>query len=1048
MKADHWSRVREVFHAVIEHPEAEWPSRLDELCAGDVDLRSAVEKLLASHHPDSVFLDPPRERSAEQLLDDYAGGDVGRRIGPYRLTGLIGTGGMGRVYRGVRSDDEYEQVVAVKLLKRELASEQLLRGFRHERQTLAGLDHPNIARLLDGGTADDGSPYLVMEYVDGKAIDTWCDDRAAPIADRLRLVRRVCDTVMYAHRNLVVHRDLKPGNILVTDDGQPKLLDFGIAKLLKREEAAGEAGTTVSSLRIMTPQYASPEQIRGETITTASDVYSLGVITYELLTGHSPYTGINGNKQVVERQVCEEEPERPSTVVGQERTRTRPDGSSQVVTPVWVSRVRQCNPDQLRRRLRGDLDTIVLTALQKDPARRYTTVDQYSEDLQRFLDGLPIRARGDSVLYRTGKFIRRNKVAVAACVVAVLALIGGTIGTTVGMLRAEAEAENARTEAEKAEDVTTFLRTMLVAVAPYQNGPDVTVRTVLDETARRVDREFDGRPEVEAAVRYALGSAYSSLAMYEEAEHHLQRALEIRVSLSGEDHEAVAESRIALGWVFKKTGRYQEAEALLRSALEIQRRAAADDPKELAATMRSYGLVLLDTRDVSAAEDILQEALQIEQEHEEDNPAGISQTLQHLAALRIQAGRYADAEPLLRQSLSILRQVYGDDHVHVATCRNDLARALRNQGKYDEAEAEYRETIRSHRQGGLADHPLTGVVLSNLGTLLTLKGELVEAETVLREAIAVLQKSLGENHPDVIQAINHLAKVLADKHEWDAAEELYRESLERRRDALGPDHPDLAESLNDLALFCARTGRVEQAIPLYREALAIWKQALGPTHPHTAICMDNLGVSLMRIGEYEESDAMLRAALDARRETLGPSHIHIALSLDHLAHLCRVTDRYAEAEQFAEELVAMSAKVFHADHPRVAAARFASAKAQIAQAKYELAHTNFEEALRILRLEPEKNAIEIGRYQSIFGERLTSAGRYEEAEPLVLEGFEVLAPGDRGAKFSRPALLRIIALYEAWGKPEQAAEWRARLATLDKEHEDAAKSGDAHADTE
>ncbi|MFN0107448.1 MAG: serine/threonine protein kinase [Blastocatellia bacterium] len=427
MTPERWQRIKQIFDQVIEAETGSQEGPLTAACAGDDGLRAEVEKLLRGHEQASGFIEEPAVAKAAQILQiSVEDALIGQQIGPYKVLREIGHGGMGQVYLAVRADDEYKKRVALKIIKRGMDTQEIIRRFRNERQILAGLDHPNIGKLLDGGTTEDGLPYFAMEYVAGKPITDYCDDRKLSTIERLKLFRHVCAAIQFAHQNLVVHRDIKPSNILVTEDGTPKLLDFGIAKVLNPELSGQTIDPTATALRLMTPEYASPEQVRGETITTASDVYSLGVVLYELLTGHRPYRVKSRLPHEILRIVCEEEPEKPSTAVSRTEEGTSRDGSKPItLTPESVSRTREGEPNKLRQKLRGDVDNIVLMAMRKEPQRRYTTVNQFSEDLRRYIDGLPVVASKDTVSYRAQKFVKRNRSAVVAAALIFLSLFGG-----------------------------------------------------------------------------------------------------------------------------------------------------------------------------------------------------------------------------------------------------------------------------------------------------------------------------------------------------------------------------------------------------------------------------------------------------------------------------------------------------------------------------------------------------------------------------------------------------------------------------------------------
>ncbi|PYS56886.1 MAG: hypothetical protein DMF74_27470 [Acidobacteria bacterium] len=456
MTPERWQKIKSVLAAVLERPAEERAAFLDHTCDGDESLRAEVESLMAHQEAGDSIVDSAKISSQISLasailsgeflsdessdFDETPDDDIAgiSRVGPYKIIRELGRGGVGSVYLGERDDDQYRQQVAVKLIRRGMDTDFVVRRFRNERQILAALDHPNIARLLDGGTTENDRPYLVMEYVEGLPVDHYCDLHTLDTEDRLKLFQRVCAAVHYAHQHLVIHRDIKPTNILVTKEGVPKLLDFGIAKLLTPELAAQTLDPTLTAMRLLTPAYASPEQIKGQPITTATDVYSLGVLLHELLTGHKPYRVDSRAPLEVMKAVLEKEPTKPSTAVMITETTGSGNGSASIaLTPDLVSKTRDATPDRLRRRLRGDLDNIVLTALRKDPQRRYASVQQFSEDIRRHLKGLPVIARADTFGYRATKFIRRNRISVAAAAMVLITLVGGIIAVNQQRRRAE-----------------------------------------------------------------------------------------------------------------------------------------------------------------------------------------------------------------------------------------------------------------------------------------------------------------------------------------------------------------------------------------------------------------------------------------------------------------------------------------------------------------------------------------------------------------------------------------------------------------------------------
>jgi non-specific serine/threonine protein kinase/serine/threonine-protein kinase len=497
-----WSQVRQIFDAVVERPPSERPAFLQAACGGDDALVREVQTLLVSHDQAQTFLANPIANVAQVIQstttftgsdtrlygdDDLGEYEAGYRLGPYELQRRIGRGGMGAVWAAARVDQQFEQHVAIKLVKRGMDSHEILRRFRMERQMLAGLDHPNIARLIDGGSTHEGLPYLVMEYVEGTPIDQYCESTQASISERLRLFLEVCAAVQYAHQNLIVHRDIKPGNILVTRDGKVKLLDFGIAKLLRQDFNTTETQLTRADLRPMTLDYASPEQVRGEPITTSTDVYQMGGLLYKLLTNRLPYNVTKGNLMAIQKAILEAEPDKPSAVVLTDEQTAIPQSTIKIeAQPQQAPETRAKSRQRLRKKLAGDLDTIVLKALRKEPARRYASVEQFGEDIRRYLQGRPVRARGESFGYRATKFIKRNKAGVAATALIAFAMITSTVVSTYYANEARRE----RTIAEnRFNEVRKLANFVLLDLDPLlQKGPTQARQAVVREAIQYLNR--------------------------------------------------------------------------------------------------------------------------------------------------------------------------------------------------------------------------------------------------------------------------------------------------------------------------------------------------------------------------------------------------------------------------------------------------------------------------------------------------------------------------------------------------------------------------------
>ncbi|MCM3874982.1 MAG: serine/threonine protein kinase [Thermoanaerobaculia bacterium] len=596
MTPEQWEQLKAVFQEVLDRAPEQRRQYLDEACRGDSGLRRQVESLIASSEQPEVLETPAPREPSDAALGAERPSHVGKRIGPYKVLAEIGHGGMGSVYLARRSDEQFRQRVAVKIVRPGMESDIVLRRFRNERQILAGLDHPHIARLLDGGATEEGLPFFVLEYVEGQPLLEYCDSHRLSVDERLKLFRTICSAVHYAHQNLVVHRDIKPGNILVTSEGAPKLLDFGIAKLLNPEFSSQTLDYTAASLRLLTPDYASPEQIRGEPITTASDVYSLGVVLYELLTGHRPYRLETLQAAELLRVVCEKEPEKPSTAVSRVEEVLSEDGSVRsTLTPESVSQTRGGEPQKLQRRLAGDLDNIVLMAMRKEPQRRYASVEQFSEDIRRHLERLPVIARKDTLGYRTGKFVRRHRAGVVAAALVAGALVAG-LAATVHQARV-AQSERARAE-RRFNDVRQLANAFLFEVHDgIQKLPGSTkVRETLVTKALVYLDSLSREAAGDRSLRRELATAYlkvgdvqgrpaaANLGDTTGALKSYRKSVELREALAAEDpgnpedrrELAVAYDRVAE--VTQVMGDRVGALALSRKALSIHEKLAAERP--------------------------------------------------------------------------------------------------------------------------------------------------------------------------------------------------------------------------------------------------------------------------------------------------------------------------------------------------------------------------------------------------------------------------------------------------------------------------------------
>ena len=868
MIAERWDRVREVFGEALERDPAQWQRFLQRTCAGDPELRAEVESLLEAHRAGRGFLEPRAEEAKRSPATSNMDPVSDRRVGAYELERCIGRGGMGTVYSAVRADAAFEKRVAVKLLKRDLDSTEVARRFRAERQILAGLDHPNIARLIDGGSAGDGRPYLVMEYVDGQPVDEYCNARELPVAARIELFRTVCSAVQFAHRNLVVHRDLKPSNILVTGGGEVKLLDFGIAKILDPELKSRTPLPTATVLGLMTPEYASPEQLLGEPVTTVSDVYSLGVLLYILLTGRQPFGCVDRSPLEVLWAVRNEEPEAPSNVVGRApASRGLGPGS----TPARRAK--------LRRQLAGDLDNIVLTALRKEPARRYGSVDQLSEDLRRHLAGHPVSARKDTFVYRCGKFLHRHRLAVSAAGAFLVAALGFGIQmaiqrSQIARQRDRVEEQRRQTEVERrrAQRVTSFLVDLFEVSDPYSSGVDsrdVTARELLDQGARRLAAELAGQPEIRAELSHTIASIYRRLGLLEEAAPLLEDALKARREILGSDHAKVAQSLGEQGLLYQARGDYESAKTALGQALSLRRRLFGETHQAVAESLSHLAGLAQATGDFHQAERLYRRALAVYREHFGADNAVVADVV-HQLALNLQSqGDFAGAEPLYHEALALHLGLFGEEHVQVANTRANLAQLALARGDPERAETLYRRALKTLRRALGDDHVEVAFCLHSLAAVAHQRGELEAAESRYREALEILSRRLGPRHPDLATTLNGLASVLQAANDPAAAERAYRAALAIRRGAFGEANPLLVPSLTGLARVAVEGGDCTTAERLLHEALGIARQAFPGGHWRTAVAESLLGVCLIRSRHYSEAESLLLESYRVLRQSKG-----------------------------------------------------------------------------------------------------------------------------------------------------------------------------------
>ncbi len=815
--AAHWDRLKQRFIEAAEMSPEGREAFVERIAREDSELAERLRSLLRAHDRTGGFLEDAVAREAASVIDEAGSAAwMGRSIGPYRIVRLLGRGGMGTVLLGERVDGAFVKQVAVKVVGGPVASEDLVRRFAIERQALAQLEHENIARLLDGGATADGLPYLVMEFVVGEPIDRYCELRGLGIDERLALFLDVCAAVQHAHRNLVVHRDLKPSNILVNGDGVVKLLDFGIAKLLEPDPTAGFAPTRTEAA-VLTPEYASPEQVKRLRITTSSDVYALGILLYRLLTGEHPYAFPDSSLASAERVICEEEPERPSAKLAHRAPRAA-------------------------RRLRGDLDNIVLKALRKEPERRYASVEQLAADVRRHLDQLPVAARGDSVVYRATRFVRRHRVQVTAGALVLLSLIAGLVAALSQARRARLEAELANDQRARAEAMSSFLEGMLGSAdaTAYTRGRGrgvaTTIAEVLDQAAERAGTDFAGRPDAEVAIRKTLGKTYRSLGIFDKSEVQLRRALEIERGLVGENHPDYADLEGWLAAPLYFSGRYDEAERLQRHAIGILRASLPEHGLRLAMLVNDLGLLLWSRGDPRSAEPLLDETLSLVERYAPGGHPIAGAALGNLGLIHDARGDLDGAIRYYREAIASLEALPGPKPLEVAINKGNIATALRIRGDYRDAEPLLRESISAFTASlGPEDASYLAPSRANLAELYRMEGRFAEAEREIDAALAILNAKVPAGNPMTAWSEGVRGMILTDTGRASAGELLLRRALECSQHVFLPHDRRSGLAAIQLGHCLTVQGKYAEAEPLLEGGAHDIEAALGHEHPRSRL---------------------------------------------------------------------------------------------------------------------------------------------------------------------------------------------------------------------
>ncbi|MBK8100319.1 MAG: serine/threonine protein kinase [Planctomycetes bacterium] len=1023
--ADHsrpagFDRLAAEFERLRRLPAGERGAALAAVALGDAALATALAPLLAQHDDDPDQLATPavwcqQPWVGEALAAQIESEGLPERIGAYRPIRELGRGGMGSVFLAVRDGADFEQQVAIKVLRALPGDRDLVRRFANERRILAALRHPNIAALVDGGTTAAGLSYVVMEYVEGRDLITHCRERQFGVERRLRLFVKVCRAVAHAHRGLVVHRDLKPGNILVTDGDEPKLLDFGIAKLLDHDEQGGGDALTGTGHLLLTPEYSSPEQVRGEAITTATDVYALGVVLYELLSGERAQPLATRSLEALRTVICERTPPPPSAAVRAGAV-----------------------PGRVARRLRGDLDTIVAMAMRKEPERRYHSAAALADDLQRHLDRLPVQARAETFGYRGVMFVRRHRAAVAAALVVVIVLVAFAVRTVTQnrQIRAERDfaagqrqiAERQRDEAERqrlvADTTAGFLVELFEMAAPHQQRAEgARARELLDRGARRIADRFATEPLRRANLELAMGRAYLAIGGFAEALRLLDAA-HAAVAAVEADGALHRRTQFWLGVARANCGELDVGIAGMQAALAP----LANGEPVPAAELRLRHVALADwVREAGRYDEalvLLERAAQYPLQPEDVDAAALADLRLGRAVVLRESGRAEASLALLKEVAAADRGL--DDDGGMITLHRELSRTCRNLDRLEEAQDHLAKALELSRRHSGDAHPDVDAALFELAQLAEDAGDYRESERLLREVLARDLRRFSADHATVALDQAQLAKVLGLLERHDEAEPLFQTALAVQRRVLPPGHPELPTTIGNYAVYLHRNRRFAEAAPLLAEQLTMCRNLHGDEHVETLSVRHNLGVLRLDQGDLVGAEQELRALLEVRRRVRG-EHSETAVTWMALATVLSRQQRQEEAVEAFVGARDLFMTTLGPDHPSVGRARVGLGIARMRMRQPQAAEPEFRAAGVIAAMTFGEDHSEWTYTQHWLSRSLIEQQQYDAALPVAAQAFarlEAMRGDVRQAGWLRDTL---VELYTRRGEADQVAAVRQRV---------------------
>lgn len=877
MDSDKWNTIESLFHRCLQMSLDEQETFIQNLEDEDSALADEVKKLLEAHHSSGDFLE-------EDVLEEafISSGDM---VGPWKIIREIGRGGMSTVYLATRADGQFERQVAIKFLHGLIPGSSMHRRIQLEQNILARLQHKNIAQLFDAGLTDEGRPYFILEYIDGSPITEWCTEQELSFSKRLKIFEQVCEAVQFAHQRLIVHRDLKPTNILADKNGRVKLLDFGIAKILEEEPTEGAAMTRTGQF-LMTPEYASPEQIHGEPITTATDVYALGLILCQLLTGSLPYDVSGKNPIEIGSVISNTSPAKPSSIVS---TGTQNNGIQNYYP------VKGLKKKQLKKKIRGDLDNIVLKALRKEPERRYGSADQLLQDIRHYQKNEPISARPESAGYLTKKFIQRNRTAVSAAVAITIVLIATVIFALI-------QARTTEIERQKTEQVNAFLQEMLASPNPYEDGLEVKVIDILDRTAERIDQQLNNQPAVEASVRHTLGVTYRELGDIEQARLQLIEALNLQNQLVDPPNAELSKIQVEMAKTEQLQGNYQKADSLLNLAYQSDLELFGRESTTVAARLGDLGSLQWEMGNFEEAENLLRKSLELEQKLRSPTHERVATSMGNLATLLSDQGYLEEALKLYQKELEIYRTNYqNDQHPSIPQVLSHIGIILDDLEQYDEALLNHQNALKLFRELKGEEHPDVVYAMNNLASVMTKMGDMEEALTMQIDAAQLYRNIFGPDHPNLGIQYNNIAFTKRSMGDLEGAKESYSQAIETWQSGLPPGHPFLAYGYHNLASVLLTQNRPEEALPHFQKAYKIRTEHLAPDNPERAMTTSMLGDCLAALGRQSEAEPLLIEGYQSLLASRGENHTTTQEAANRLRNFLKNQDRSQDFEQIRQE---------------------------------------------------------------------------------------------------------------------------------------------------